>query len=88
MKGSVTGMNENIGKVKDGAKKIKERILNEMADFTEYAAKQKNGEKIEYVLDEIRARKIAEQLGINPDVSNWELSKKFGKILEKYNYIR
>jgi hypothetical protein len=77
---------ENVGKVKDG-KKIASRILNEMADFTEYAAKQKT-RKVEYVLDEIRARKIAEKLGINPDVSNWELAKKFGKLLEKANWSR
>lgn len=87
MKGSKPGMSENVGIVKEG-KKIKEKILNEMADFTEYAADQKRGKKIEYVVDEIRARKIAEQLGINPDVSNWQLSKRFGTILKKYNYIR
>jgi hypothetical protein len=49
---------------------------------------QKKGKKVEYVLDEIRARKIAEQLGINPDVSNWELAKRFGTVLKKHNYIR
>jgi len=75
---------ENVGKVKEG-NKIANRILNEMADFTEYAAKQKTN-KVEYVLDEIRARKIAEKLGINPDVSNLELAKKFGKLLEKNNW--
>lgn len=75
---------ENVGKVKEG-NKIANRILNEMADFTEYAAKQRTN-KVEYVLDEIRARKIAEKLGINPDVSNLELAKKFGKLLEKNNW--
>ena len=75
---------ENVGKVKVNGK-IPQRILDEMADFTTYAAEHvKKGKEL--VLDEIRARKIAEKLRINPDISNIELAKKFGKILEKNNW--
>ena len=75
---------ENVGKVKINGK-IPKRILDEMADFTTYAAEHvKKGKEL--VLDEIRARKIAEKLRINPDISNIELAKKFGKILEKNNW--
>ena len=77
---------ENIGKIKEG-KKIKQRVLNEMADFTEYAVGELNLGKLA-INAEIRARKIAEKLGINPDVDNKELAKKFGKILEKLNWSR
>lgn len=88
MKNEMEKISLNVGEVYTKGKKIKESILNELADFTEYAAKQKQGSKIERIPEEIRARAIAEKLGINPDVSNWMLSKKFGKLLKDNNWNR
>lgn len=88
MKNEMEKISLNVGEVYTKGKKIKESILNELADFTDYAAKQKQGIKIERVPEEIRARAIAEKLGMNPDISNWMLSKKFGKLLKENNWDR
>lgn len=85
---TLQGINLNIGKVKSKDGKINENILHEIADFTEYAAKQKTGSKNELIPEEIRARLIAEKLSLNPEVSNWQLAKKFGKVLESQGYSR
>lgn len=70
-------------------KSIPESALNEMNDFTSYAMGEtgKVSEK-NSIITEIRARKIAEKLGINPDSTNEELAYKFGKILERKGYLK
>lgn len=88
MKNEMEKISLNVGEVYTKGKKVKESILNELADFTEYAANQARGVKIERIPDEIRARAIAEKLGINPDVSNIKLAERFGKLLEKYKWKR
>ena len=74
---------QNVGNV--SKKNLKQSVMNEMADFTSYAhGELKLGDQAN--IAEIRARKIAQKLGLNPDVDNKTLANKFAKILEKYNW--
>ena len=83
----IEGTRDTVGKIFSGnTKTIKGKILDEVESFTEYAAKQKTSNIKEQVEKEIRARIIAEKLGWNPDITNWNLAKRFGTLLQKNNW--
>jgi len=81
------GIKTAVGNIfEKGTKKVKRGILNEMADFTDYAAKQKTATTKTLVAEEIRAREIAKKLGWSPEMTNWNLAKRFGALLQKNNW--
>jgi len=81
------GIKTAVGNIfEKGTKKVKRGILNEMADFTDYAAKQKTATTKTLAAEEIRAREIAKKLGWSPEMTNWNLAKRFGALLQKNNW--